>query len=118
MGLSNEVSFHKGGGERRVILEDMVDPGVAGARMEGLERRAVQMVQERPGRGGPAVSGGPVLQGGVGAAQVGGLPVGVEITQEECEIGRVVLVFVGVLHDEMLEVCQGSGGIVRVGGKA
>ena len=76
------------------------------------------MVQECPGRVGPTVSGGPGLQGRVGAAQVGGLPSGVEITQEEGEIGRVALVFVGVFHDEMLEVCQGSGGIVWVRGKA
>ena len=76
------------------------------------------MVQEGPGRVGPTVSGGPGLQGRVGAAQVGGLPSGVEISQEECEIGRVALVFVGVLYDEMLEVFQGSWGIVRVGGKA
>ena len=88
----------------------MVNPGAAGTGVECLERRAVQVVQEGPGRVGPTVSGGPGLQGRVGAAQVGGLPSGVEIAQEECEIGRVALVFVGVLHDEMLEVFQGSWG--------
>ena len=56
------------------------------------------------------MSGGPVLQSRVCAAQVSGLPCGVEIPKEEGEIGRVTLVFVGVLHDDVLEVFQGGGG--------
>ena len=78
----------------------MVNPGAAGAGVESLERGAVQVIQEGPGRVGPAVGGGPGLQGRVGAPQIGGLPGGVEVAQEECEVGRVALVFVGVLHDE------------------
>ena len=117
VGLSDEVGLHQCGGERRVIVEDMVDPGVARARVESLEWSTVQMVQERPGRVGPTVCGGPVLQSGVGAARVGGLPGGVEIAEEEGEVGRVALVLVGVLHDEMLEVFQGGWGIFRVRGK-